>query len=134
MIRTSVYLRPDARDADIVRVGGLYLSRTTDRTKIYLSFVPENDVDERVSTATDSEPMRVMLGDFGRWVGSALPATNFFALECEEAIIEALFKLLPTNLKHDDIEPYPAEDFFVHAIQEDQRSLKPETVLDAVPA
>jgi len=134
MKRTSVYLRPDARDADIVRIGTLYLSRTTDRLTIYLSFMAENDLKERVDAATESAAMRTLLADFGKSLIGILPETSSLKLECEEAIIEALFGLLPTNLKHHEIEDYPAEDFFVRAIRENQSSLRPETVSEATPA
>lgn len=132
MRRTSVYLRPDARDSDLVRVGALYLSRTTDQSKIYISFMPEEGLDTIVASATASEAMRSLMADFGKALMRILPETDPSRQKCEEAIIEAMFGLLPTNLKHDEIEEYPAEDFFVRAIRElDEKALKPEAVADA---
>jgi hypothetical protein len=135
MRRTSVYLRPDAREADLVRVGTLYLSRTSDRQKIHIQFLPADGLEAVVAAATESEGMRVLMHDFTHTLLRTLPATNFPKFECEEEVVEALFRLLPTNMKHDEIEDYPAEDFFVRAIRElDRDALTPDAIVDAAPA
>jgi len=118
MVRTSVYFRPDARDADLVRVGTLYLSRTTDRTMVYTSFMSDIAVLPRVEDLTTSEAMRGMLADLGAVFHRAVPGTDFATADCEELIVEYIFRLLPTNLRHDAVEQYPAEDFFVRVVSE----------------
>lgn len=123
MIRTGVYLRPDARQADLVRIGSLYLSRTSDRKAIYAMFVPEPDARSAAESSTTSKALLRLVTNFNEWLGTIIPATKFAVLNLEEDVVEAIFRLLPTNLKHDEISEYPAEDFFVKVIREQDESV-----------
>jgi hypothetical protein len=120
MIRTSVYFRPDSRAADLVRVGTLFLSRTSDHKMTYLSVKPDEETIDMAIAQTDSEAMRIVLrtlSDVSVRAMSTLSA-SFPTLATEADVVEALFRLLPPNLKHDEVEDYPAEDFFVRAVLE----------------
>ena len=132
MIRTTVYFRPDERQADLVRLGRIYLSRTTDKSALYTSFKADPDGMRQAAAATTSNAMHQILSDFETFLGKIVPATNFVGLRTEEDIVEAIFRLCPTNLKHDDVETFPAEDFFVRAVREtDKEALKSEAVIES---
>jgi hypothetical protein len=131
MIKTCVYFRPGARDADLVRIGALYLSRTTGKKSIYVSFMPETDgFNTAINTA--EKAMRCLLEGFSEYFLGTLHAVAFPSLGSEYDIVEAAFRLLPTNLKHDDVEDYPPEDFLVRAFQElEKQGLSPKTTVEA---
>jgi hypothetical protein len=132
MRRTSLYFRPDERNAELIRIGSVYIARTSDRHRLYTSFLAEADALANAQAATGSDAMKRMLGDFGPMVAKVVLGVDFLHIETEDEIMESLFRLLPTNLKHDEIEPYPAEDFFTRAIHElNEDALKPEAVVES---
>jgi hypothetical protein len=137
MVRTSVFFRPDAREADLVRVGTLYLSRTSDRRLVYTSFMADDAELAKAIAATASDAMRAVLANFSATFLRVLSGVPTSSLECEEAVAEAAFRLLPTNLRHDRIEEYPAEDFFVRVVSEREeeraKKLDPSNVVAADP-
>lgn len=133
MIKTCVYFRPGAPGADLIRIGSLYLSRTSDKRSVFVHFMPEPDgLAAAQSASVGQTPMLVMLADFHKYVLATLPAANFMVLSSEPDVVEAAFRLLPTNFKHDAIEGYPPEDFFVRAFRElEEDSRVPKTTVEA---
>lgn len=81
--------------------------------------------------STSSEAMKIVLNDFATKIHHVVQASDFSKKSTEEEVIEAAFRLLPTNFKHDKVETYPAEDFFVQAVLEleETRKLKASDVV-----